>query len=103
MTILLAILARVWPYLLALAIACPHFAFADQRQRAMTQRRKVAARTKRAVLVDNGREPSVEQRCLAVDEFRAHTRERHRQAASAQQQHRPHHFHLNRIAHAGCV
>ena len=47
--------------------------------------------------------PCVQQRELQVDDLRAGARVAHRQAAGPQEQHRPHHLGLDRVAHAGGV
>ena len=51
------------------AVASVDLALADQHQRAVGERRQVAARTERAVLGHDGREAGVEQRQLQVDEL----------------------------------
>ena len=74
---------------------------ADHHQRAMGERRQVATRTERAVLGDDGRQASVEQRHLLVDQQRPGAGAAHRQAPRARrQEHRPHDLALDRRAHA---
>ena len=80
-----------------------HVPLADHHQRTVGERRQVAARAERAVLGHDGRQAGVEQRQLLVDEQRAGARTAHRQAAGAQQEHRPHDLALDGLAHAGRV
>ncbi len=86
------------------AVGVPHLALADQRQRAMAERGEVAAGAERAVLADDRREArgGAASSCRSTS-CRPGARARHRQAAGAQQQHRPHDLALDGVAHAGGV
>ena len=67
------------------------------------QRGEVAAGTERAVLADDRRDPGVEQRDDRLDDLGPGPGEAHRQAAGAQEHHRPHDLALDLRAHAGGV
>ena len=78
-------------------------ALAEQHQRRRRQRGEVAAGAERAVLAHDRRDAGVEQGEHRLDDDRAGAREAHRQAAGAQQDHRPHDLALDLRAHPGGV
>jgi hypothetical protein len=79
----------------------PHLTLADERQRAVAERCKVAAGTERPVFANDRRDAVPEQCELQVDELSASPRVAHRQAASTHQQQRAYDLGFHRIAHAG--
>ena len=84
-------------------VAVDDLPLADQRQRAVRERREVAARAERAVLGDDRRDAGVEQLEDRLGDLRPGARVPHGQRPRAQQHHRPHHLALDRRPHAGGV
>ena len=87
----------------ALAAVVGHVALADERERAVRERRQVAARAERAVLGHDRREAGVQQREHRLGHDGPGPRAAHRQGAGAQEQHRAHDLALDRGAHPGGV
>ena len=82
---------------------CPHFTFANHGKCAVAEGCKIAAGTQRAVLPNDRGDARIEHRQLQLHDFRPCAGERHRQAARTQEQHRPHDFNLDRVAHTRCM
>ena len=78
-------------------------ALADQHERAVRERREVAARAERPVLGHDRGDPGVEQREHRLGQQRPRAGAAHRERARAQQHHRPDDLGLDRRAHPGGV
>jgi hypothetical protein len=85
------------------AVGVDDLALADQRERAVGQRREVARGAERAVLAHHRGDAGVEQREDRLGDDRPRARVAHRQGACAQQHHRAHDLALDRRAHPGRV
>jgi hypothetical protein len=78
-----------------------HLALAEQRERAVGQRREIARGAQRSVLADDGRDARVEQREDRFGDDRPRPRATHGQRAGAQQHHRAHDLALDGRPHPG--
>ena len=85
------------------AVGQPRLALAEQDERRRRERSEVTAGAERAVLAHDGRDAGVEQGEHRVDDDRPGAGVAHRQAAGAQQDHRPDRLALDLRTHPGGV
>ena len=79
------------------------FAFADQAQRQVRERREIARRADRAAARNHRQHVVVEQREQRIDQLGAHTRDAGSKAVRLEQQHAPHDRRRERLADAARV
>ena len=88
---------------LAPALAVPRFAFADQHQREVRQRRQVAARPDRSARRHDGMHTAIDQRDQQLERLDPNAGKAFRQHVRAQRHRRADDGHRQRIADAGGV
>ena len=84
-------------------VAVERFAFADQHQRKMRQRRQISARTDRTLFRDDWMHAAIQQFAQKLDHFKTDAAQPQRQHIGAQQDHRAHFRDRERPADAAGV